>query len=163
MGSKISFGGSGTVGGSTGATDNAILRADGAGGATAQTSLDTISDTGELRLPANIYIKWGEDIDGIRYVAGTGLQILDAGTSRILSIDVQSLSASRTVTVPNKAGVFAVLAGDLNIIGFTSSALPPALGQYPTDKDCGIHKDTNTGTVYLAYNDGGAIKTVTLT
>lgn len=38
----------GGIGGSTGATDNAILRADGTGGATAQASGVTISDTSEV-------------------------------------------------------------------------------------------------------------------
>jgi hypothetical protein len=41
----------GGIGGSTGATDNAVLRADGAGGATLQNSLVTISDTGQLSTP----------------------------------------------------------------------------------------------------------------
>lgn len=39
----------GGIGGSTGATDNAILRADGTGGATAQNSLVTIDDQGGMR------------------------------------------------------------------------------------------------------------------
>ncbi len=39
---------SGGIGGSTGSTDNAILRADGTGGATAQGSAGTISDTGQV-------------------------------------------------------------------------------------------------------------------
>lgn len=44
--------GGGGIGGSTGGTDNAILRADGTGGATAQSSLATINDSGYLNLPA---------------------------------------------------------------------------------------------------------------
>lgn len=43
------IGGSG-IGGSTGATDNAILRADGTGGATAQSSGATIDDSGNLKV-----------------------------------------------------------------------------------------------------------------
>jgi hypothetical protein len=39
----------GGIGGSTGATDNAILRADGTGGTTAQSSLVTITDLGAIR------------------------------------------------------------------------------------------------------------------
>lgn len=52
---------------------------------------------------------------------------------------------------------------DLNIIGYTSSATTPSTTEFPTDKDFGIHKDTVTGNVYVAYNDGGVIKSVTLT
>jgi len=43
--------GTGGIGGSTGATDNAVLRADGTGGTTLQNSLVTIDDTGKLKLP----------------------------------------------------------------------------------------------------------------
>lgn len=39
------------IGGSTGATDNAILRADGTGGATAQSSPVTMNDAGSMTLP----------------------------------------------------------------------------------------------------------------
>lgn len=46
--------GSGTIGGSTGGTDNAILRADGAGGVTVQSSGATIDDSGNIT--ANAYI-----------------------------------------------------------------------------------------------------------
>lgn len=44
----IQAGGSAGVGGSTGATDNAILRADGTGGATLQNSLVAIDDSGNM-------------------------------------------------------------------------------------------------------------------
>ncbi len=47
-------GGGGSIGGSTGATDNAILRADGVGGATLQTSGCTISDAGALSCTGGI-------------------------------------------------------------------------------------------------------------
>lgn len=41
----------GGIAGSTGATDNSVLRSDGAGGATLQNSLVTIADTGGLTIP----------------------------------------------------------------------------------------------------------------
>lgn len=43
------------VGGGTGATDNAVLRADGAGGATLQSSLATIADDGTITTPAGSF------------------------------------------------------------------------------------------------------------
>ncbi len=46
----IGSGGGSGIGGSTGSTDNAILRADGTGGATLQSSGVTITDTGEIGL-----------------------------------------------------------------------------------------------------------------
>jgi hypothetical protein len=54
--------------------------------------------------------------------------------------------------------------GSLRLLGYTSSAAAPTTTELPADKDVAIHKDTNTGNVYLAYNDGGAtIKSVQLT
>jgi hypothetical protein len=43
--------GAGTIGGSTGATDNAIQRADGTGGSTVQNSVGTIDDAGAMTFP----------------------------------------------------------------------------------------------------------------
>lgn len=43
--------GAGTLGGSTGGTDNAIIRANGTGGATVQNSPATIDDSGTLNIP----------------------------------------------------------------------------------------------------------------
>lgn len=54
--------------------------------------------------------------------------------------------------------------GSSQLRGYTSSTAAPSTTEYPSDKDWGIHKDTNTGSVYLAYNDGGStIKSVELT
>jgi hypothetical protein len=47
-------GGGGGIGGSTGATDNAILRADGTGGSTAQASSITVDDSGNLATAGNL-------------------------------------------------------------------------------------------------------------
>lgn len=44
-------GGGGSIGGSTGSTDNAIIRADGTGGSSVQSSGVTITDNGEIVLP----------------------------------------------------------------------------------------------------------------
>lgn len=43
--------GAGTIGGATGSTDNAIIRADGTGGATVQSSLATVDDSGGVNIP----------------------------------------------------------------------------------------------------------------
>lgn len=43
--------GSGSIGGSTGSTDNAVLRADGTGGSTAQSSAITVDDNGAVTVP----------------------------------------------------------------------------------------------------------------
>jgi hypothetical protein len=50
----VSSGGGGGIGGSTGATDNAVLRADGTAGSTLQASSVTINDSGDITLPGQI-------------------------------------------------------------------------------------------------------------
>lgn len=48
-------------------------------------------------------------------------------------------------------------------VGLTSSAADPTTTELPNDKDYGLHKNTSSGAVFLAYNDGGAIRKVQLT
>lgn len=45
----------------------------------------------------------------------------------------------------------------------TSTSADPTTTEYPNDKDAGIHKNTTSSNVFLAYNDGGTIKKVQLT
>ena len=45
----------------------------------------------------------------------------------------------------------------------TSAAADPTTTEYPTSGQWGIHKNTSSGDVFLAYNDGGTIKKVQLT
>ena len=45
----------------------------------------------------------------------------------------------------------------------TSTAADPTTTEYPTSGQWGIHKNTSSGDVFLAYNDGGTIKKVQLT
>ena len=51
----------------------------------------------------------------------------------------------------------------LGLNGYTSSAADPTTTELATAGDYGIHKNTTSGTVYLAFNDGGTIKKVALT
>lgn len=50
-GLPVGAAGAGSIGGSTGASDNAVIRADGAGGATIQNSLATVDDSGTVNIP----------------------------------------------------------------------------------------------------------------
>ena len=68
--SDLDTGGGGSIGGSTGATDNAVLRADGVGGATAQSSGCTISDAGLMTCSG-----------GFASTTGTGVLVLSEGTA----------------------------------------------------------------------------------
>lgn len=93
------------IGGSTGATDNAILRADGTGGATAQSSGFTITDTPSLNL-ASI---------GLKYAGSGNWLYVNRGTSN--ESDFGNVGAGFFAAGPNTssfvtgAGFYAVLDG----------------------------------------------------
>lgn len=61
------------------------------------------------------------------------------------------------------AGYLTLGPGAPRFIGRTATAADPTTTELPTDKDFGLHKNTSSGAVFLAYNDGGAIKKVALT
>lgn len=50
----------------------------------------------------------------------------------------------------------------LSLNGYTSSAADPTTTDLPVAGDYGVHKNTTSGTVYLAFNDAGTIKKVAL-
>ena len=100
--------GSGTVGGSTGATDNRVLRADGVGGSTLQNSAVTIDDTGNITTAAGVVLAFGFNNYG--YSDGIGPWTEDSTTTFRLTNDVQGLSGHRTATWPNKSGTVAMVA-----------------------------------------------------
>lgn len=52
--------------------------------------------------------------------------------------------------------------GDAKLVGLKSSAADPTTTEFPADKDWGLHKNTTSGAVYLAFNDGGVVKKVAL-
>lgn len=54
------------------------------------------------------------------------------------------------------------LTGGLTFLGFTSAAGDATTTELPADKNCALHKNTGSGVVSLAFNDGGVIKTVAL-
>lgn len=95
-------GGGGGIGGSTGATDNAILRADGTGGSTLQTSGITIADgttgtlsgtnSGDQNLFATIAVAGQSDVvadsttDTLTLVAGSNVTITTDATTDTITI-----------------------------------------------------------------------------
>lgn len=83
-------------------------------------------------------------------IAGGAPSSTGARGSVILGYD--GTNASR-VTVRNTI---------LGLNGYTSSAADPTTTELATAGDYGIHKNTTSGTVYLAFNDGGTIKKVAL-
>lgn len=78
--------GTGTIGGSTGATDNRIIRADGTGGSTIQSSAVTIDDNGNV-----------SGVNTLGYVDATELTIASGAVTRTASyhrIDTEGDAAS---------------------------------------------------------------------
>ncbi len=91
----------------------------------------------------------------------TGLNSVDGGLSKVdastIGIgDGTAGDASRDLALRNltASGVFSQQ---------TSTTADPTTTEYTTDQDWGVHKNTTSGNVFLAYNDGGTIKKVQLT
>lgn len=93
-GTLAASGGSG-IGGSTGATDNAVLRADGTSGTTLQTSGVTISDTGETYIPQGGLIT--VDTPG-QYETGTRFRVVLGGVYTGQNIAVFRIQGDGTCT-----------------------------------------------------------------
>lgn len=123
----LAGGGGGGIGGSTGATDNRLLRADGAGGATVQSSAVSVDDTGNVTLPARLLGKQGANVaSDTDIVFGNGNYFVVTGTTTISSvlstgwtggsIVVLQFAASVTVEHASGSGTFDVilLAGAAN-------------------------------------------------
>lgn len=71
----------GSMGGTTGATDNRVLRADGAGGATIQSSAVTIDDSGNVSGVINLTVGGAITLGNGGSAASSGDFYWDAGTS----------------------------------------------------------------------------------
>lgn len=97
-------GGGGGIGGSTGATDNRLLRADGTGGATVQNSAITVDDNGNMTIPSTGSI----DVTG-NSTAGQAMTLkedTDNG-SNTFKFDLGSVNLGADVAhTPDTAGEF---------------------------------------------------------
>jgi len=69
-----------------------------------------------------------------------------------------------TLGTSSNDGAATVKFGGGHCLGYTSAASDPTTTELPSDKDWSIHKNTSSGSVFLAFNDGGStIKKVELT
>lgn len=75
--------GAGSIGGSTGATDNAVLRADGTGGVTLQNSALIVNDSGDIQLGTSSVSSGTKTISVASSDATTGISIVAKGNSAI--------------------------------------------------------------------------------
>jgi len=78
-------GGGGTIGGSTGSTDNRIIRADGTGGSTIQSSAIAIDDSGNITGGVTADFTTGYKVNGTPVVGAQLAAISDAGPGATIS------------------------------------------------------------------------------
>jgi hypothetical protein len=117
--------GAGTIGGSTGSTDNAIIRADGTGGATEQSSLVTIDDSGTVNIPTGQTY----DINGSphTHAGGSGA----ATTDHFVTTQTEG-DLSAAIVIPGLAGSRDKVAGGGSDDEFTSLSGWTTLGALDT-------------------------------
>lgn len=142
---------SGGIGGSTGATDNRVLRSDGTGGATAQNSAVTIDDSGNVSGVATLAVSSGSitastpnsiaqtwNSSGVTFV-GLSLAITDtasANGSKALQIgsSTAEISVKKVASASNHTAAFRLVFGDS-----ISLAYSPEYGKLT------VRNGTNTG------------------
>lgn len=135
------------IGGTTGATDNAVLRADGTGGATAQSSAVTIDDTGNITIGST-----GNTISfsgATTFAIGGGSHGTLGGSNSLAigqaaqtgSSDAVALGAAANVTgaAGSALGRSATAAGSSVAVGYQSSAVASsvAIGRNATSTAAG--------------------------
>jgi hypothetical protein len=78
-------GGGGTIGGSTGSTDNRIIRADGTGGSTIKSSAIAIDDSGNVTGGVTADFTTSYKVNGTQVVGAQGAVINDTGSGATIS------------------------------------------------------------------------------
>jgi hypothetical protein len=132
VGSGAACGGGGGIGGSTGATDNAVPRADGTGGATLQASTIIINDAGQLLAPAVAF-----QTPNISSVAGptTGFNLGRTGAVNDIEVDIAGTRSWWWAST-----------GDLGVASTARGALMVAAnGHIASTPAYGFRNDPNTG------------------
>jgi hypothetical protein len=146
---KASVGG--TIGGSTGATDNALIRANGTGGSTIQNSLVTIDDSGSVNIPSGqLYkingkevLRAGQTIGSGGNNTALGLNSLNATTTGGSNVSIGSDSMASNTDGANNVAVgngtlYSIVSSSTNntaigtnaLLNLTSGSNNSAVGYY---------------------------------
>ena len=145
-----------TGGSIVGITDLAV--ADGGTGASTASGARTNLGLGTISVQdANNVTISGGSITGI-----TDLAIADGGTGASTAAAARSNLGAAASGSNSDITQLLGLTGGLRLIGFTTTTADPSTTELPTNKDVAIHKNTTSGIVYLAFNDGGVIKKIAL-
>lgn len=97
----------GGIAGTTGATDNRLLRADGTGGATIQSSSVTVDDSGSVAIPIGQTFKVTAS-GNIGYATEAGPTFFDVNAGMSLTENLQALSGAVEVIWPDSNGTVVV-------------------------------------------------------
>lgn len=146
------------IGGTTGTTDNAILRADGTGGGTLQSSLATITDAGEIAAKNHVEVATvGRESMGFLFEA-----IEDPQNSSVDALVVRPKAASQRFYLGTPTNYFF----ELDLAGVNRIANAPAsfignveIGRVSAGLGTGIYRDDTGGTSLNIHNNyvGGNI------
>lgn len=178
MSAKISSSGGGAAGPGS-STDNAVVVYDGTTGQLFKDSSVTLI-SGALGNVASVGFATG---GGLMQNPSTGNYRLQNTSGRGLELDVtifSSLGTYRKWAFPVNAGdtfvgvaatqtltaktlTDPIFGGGATFKGLTESAAGASTTELPNSKDFSLHKNTSSGAVHLAYNDGGVVKSVQLT
>jgi hypothetical protein len=85
-------------------------------------------------------------------ITGGSINGTTVGASTRSSGRFTTLDASVSLQLPN-----------LKWLGYTTTAADPTIAELPADRDVAIHKNSGSGNVFLAFNNGGSILKVQLT
>lgn len=100
----------------------------------------------QLAITGNIFVNWDRGIDN-RDAAGDFVY----GPNILIGVTDEVYTGAGNPELVRKVP-----------IGFTSSGADPATTDYPADGNWGVHKNTVSGDLFIAANDGGVIKKLTL-
>ena len=136
------------IGGSTGSTDNRILRSDGTGGATVQGSAVTIDDSGNI-----------SGLGTVSCGAITSVTAAVSGLETVLSVGVSD--ASDTFSVRNNTATNSRFSPDFvgEIVGSHTARALGFVGVVPTAQDTGSNPVVAFDAWRGTYNSGTALVT----
>lgn len=152
-------GGGGSIDGSTGSSDNRLLRSDGTGGATIQSSEVTVDDSGNVTLGVsasgtlNSRRKWllpGEDFDISEAQSGSGISNYGAGVTVSLNLPNCSQGLEYMITIDEAHTVYiSAQSGQLIYLG---NSLTDTIGSSSTGSTLIITCSRNSGVWHTIYS-----------
>jgi uncharacterized protein DUF5907 len=149
----------GGMGGSTGATDNAVLRADGTGGSTLQNSTVTIDDLGQIVIPNNSSLILRNTSSTIASPS-SGAMTLEAFTALHLNTQVLQVVDDGAKVLLEVSRLGGVPVANHLVIGAPVSGVAPAVTAVGSDTDISINL-VPKGAGHLQENGANVLTTTT--